>query len=585
MLSKISSLIFRSSAKRQARNPVAKRSYTSASVSRLTADWVVSPMSADAAMQGKLTPTRDRSRDLERNNEWARGFLRALENNVIGENGIGLQMRVRDPGKETFDEIANDKIETAWWRWGRVGNCEVTGQHSWRDAQKIIVRRIAADGEIVVRKVPTREGLRIQLIEADLLDEHMNHTATNGNQIRFGVEFNGDRRPVAYHLLGVHPGDIGYYNVAKKTVRVPADQIIHLYIHERTDQTRGMPWLCASMQGMRMLDGYAEAELVAARTGAAKMGFFTSQTPDGWTGEIDGAGDLKMDASPGTIEELPPGVDFKSWDNNHPNSGYGDFVKSRLRGIATSLGISYNTLASDLEGVNFSSIRAGLLEEREVWKAIQRHLIEHLCEPIFTDWLTLELVSGRLVLPYEKMWKFNVPEFQGRRWAWVDPKKDMEAAILGVRSGQTTLRKIAADNGMDIFDIARTQAADNALFAAAGVVLPEIHDVGMVTMPADTGDGSTPNGKADKNGVSSNDQAAAAGEIQSTGMNGAQITALIDLANQVAAGEIPIESAKVIAMQAFPLIPESEINKIFAGMANFKPKPKPEAKPKIDTEE
>ena len=183
-----------------------------------------------------------------------------------------------------------------------------------------------------------------------------------------------------------------------------------------------------------------------------------------------------MDASPGTIEELPMGVDFKQWNSDHPNAGYGDYVKSMLRGVATSLGISYNTLSSDLEGVNYSSIRAGLLEEREVWKAIQRYLIEHFCEPVFSEWLTLELASNRLGLPFGKMWKFNVPEFQGRRWAWVDPKKDMEAAILAIRSGQKSLRQVVSEQGGDIYDVFRSQAADKALAKEMGITLPELDD-------------------------------------------------------------------------------------------------------------
>lgn len=456
--------------------PRASRNYTAANSSRLTLDWIMSPLSADATLLGKLSAMRSRSRDLERNNEWARGFFRTLENNVIGENGISLQMRVRDPGKETFDEIANDKIETAWWQWGRKGNCSVCKRHSWRDLQRLIVRSLARDGEILIRKVRRRDGLRLQLIEADLLDESANFRADNGNEVRFGVECDGDRMPVAYHLLGRHPGDGQFGSSKSERIRVPADEIIHLFLSERPDQSRGVPWLVASMQGMKMLDGYAEAELVAARTGAAKMGFFTKKTPDGWDGEVDGDGNLSMDASPGTIEELPAGVEFKEWSTDHPNSGYGDFVKSRLRGIATSLGISYNTLASDLEGVNYSSIRAGLIEEREVWKAIQRFLIEHCAEDIFTEWLSLELLSGRLGLPFEKMWKFNVPEFQGKRWAWVDPKKDMEASILGIRSGQTSLRKVVSENGGDIYDVLRSIKADNELAASLGVSLPELVD-------------------------------------------------------------------------------------------------------------
>jgi capsid protein len=83
-------------------------------------------------------------------------------------------------------------------------------------------------------------------------------------------------------------------------------------------------------------------------------------------------------------------------------------------------------------------------------------------------------LQGRLGLPYEKMWKFNVPEFQGRRWAWVDPKKDQEANILAIRSGQTSLRKVVAEAGGDIYDVLTSIKADNDLAASLGVTLPEL---------------------------------------------------------------------------------------------------------------
>ena len=165
------------------------------------------------------------------------------------------------------------------------------------------------------------------------------------------------------------------------------------------------------------------------------------------------------------------GVDFKSWDSNHPNSGYGDFVKSCLRGVATSLGISYNALSNDLEGVNYSSIRAGLLEEREVWKAIQRMIIDHVLVPIFEDWLEIELLSGRLGLPFDKFWKFNVPDFRGRRWPWVDPKKDIEAAVLAMGAKIKPLRDIIADDGGDIYEVMEKIKADEELVSSMGMTL------------------------------------------------------------------------------------------------------------------
>jgi len=458
---------------RKKEQKAAQRSFKSANLSRLTLDWVTASLSQDGELKGKLPILRDRSRDLERNNEWVKGFLRSLENNVLGEKGVSLQVRSQEPNGK-LDEVANSKIGRAWKQWGKTGRCEVTGRLSFSDVQRLILRCIARDGEVIVRMIRSASGLQLQILEADLLDDTYHARTAEGNEIRFGIEYDSFRRPIAYHLLGNHPGDSQFNADFKSRVRVPADEVLHPFRIERPEQSRGIPWLVSSMSRLKMLDGYAEAELVAARTGAAKMGFFTKQTPEGWTGEIDDDGNLPVDASPGTIEELPAGVDFKSWDSNHPNSGYGDFVKSCLRGVATSLGISYNSLSNDLEGVNYSSIRAGLIEEREVWKAIQRFMIDHVLEPIFEAWLEIELLSGRLGLPYDKYWKFNAPDFRGRRWSWVDPKKDMEAAILGIQHRITPLRDVIADNGGDIYEVLQKAKDDEELAASMGLkLMPE----------------------------------------------------------------------------------------------------------------
>lgn len=535
----------------------AKRGFAATASSRLTLDWITASLSSDGEIKGKLPILRDRSRDLERNNEWVKGFLRSLENNTLGEKGISLQVRAKELNGK-LDEIANSKIERAWKQWGKMGNCEVTGRHSWCDFQRLTLRSIARDGEVIIRLIREASGLKLQILEADLLDETYNVRLEGGNEIRFGIEFDQYRRPVAYHLLGNHPGDSQFNADFKRRVRIPADEIIHPFRSERPDQSRGVPWLVSSMARLKMLDGYAEAELVAARTGAAKMGFFTKATPDGWTGEIDDDGNLPVDATPGTIEELPAGVDFKSWDSNHPNSGYGDFVKSCLRGVATSLGISYNSLSNDLEGVNYSSIRAGLIEEREVWKSIQRFLIDHVMERVFEEWLQIELLSGRLGLPFDKIFKFNAPEFRGRRWAWVDPKKDMEAAVIAMENKITPLRDIISDGGGDVYEVLQKFKDDEELAASFGLSLSPDNETSLSVVS----DSNEQDQTEDAN--TSNEEAAESGEIQNTGMNGAQIASLIKLAAEVGEGLIPLNSAKAIAKAAFPLLTEDQINKIFS---------------------
>jgi lambda family phage portal protein len=135
-----------------------------------------------------------------------------------------------------------------------------------------------------------------------------------------------------------------------------------------------------------------------------------------------------MDADPGTIEALAPGLTYKAHDPQHPNSAYGTFMKTRLRGIAAGLGtVSYNTLANDMESVNFASGKLGLDEERLGWRMIQNWFAESVCNEIFPDWLEAALLTQIVRLPMAKFDKFNQPTWRGRRWEYVNPQQEVTA--------------------------------------------------------------------------------------------------------------------------------------------------------------
>ena len=68
-------------------------------------------------------------------------------------------------------------------------------------------------------------------------------------------------------------------------------------------------------------------------------------------------------------------------------------MKALLRFVSSSLGVSYNALASDLEGVNYSSMRSGLLIERDQWRMLQSLMKEQMLQPIFEDWISMVLLS------------------------------------------------------------------------------------------------------------------------------------------------------------------------------------------------
>mgnify|MGYP000723995770 CR=1 FL=1 len=154
------------------------------------------------------------------------------------------------------------------------------------------------------------------------------------------------------------------------------------------------------------------------------------------------SGNPIMEATPGSFEALPQGWSLDSWNPEYPNIETGDFRKAMLRGVGTSLGMSYNTLGNDLESVNFSSARVGLFEEREMWKGLQSWYSETFWEPVFADWLEQSILNAAVALPLGKFAKFNRPVFKARRWPFIDPLKEVSAAKEAMhrshRTGEAT---------------------------------------------------------------------------------------------------------------------------------------------------
>jgi len=453
------------------KGPAFIRAYSGAKTGRLVSDWGTATTSANKEIREGIKPLRARARELERNNDYVRRFLASLENNVLGAGGIKLQAKATD-ASGAFDSVANSKIENAWREWGRVGSCSVTGRHTWLDVQRLVLRSVARDGAVLVRKIRNWDNpfrFALQVVEIDHLD--VEHTAKlkNGNTIRMGVESDEWDRPVAYHLLTNHGGD-EYLGKPSSRERVSADEFLQPFIAERPHQVTGVPWMASSMYRLNQLEAYETAEVVAARLSSCKMGFYTkSETGEGYQGETDAAGNLVQNAEPGTFEELPVGVDFKPFDPQHPSTAYGPFIKSCLRGIAAGLNVSYNSLANDLEGVNYSSIRAGLLEEREQWKAVQNWFVDHVVDPIFREWLQYALLAGAVDLPAAKLDKFTRVEWKPRRWTWVDPLKDTQANALAVQNGFKSRRGIIAEAGADVEDVFSEIAADGELAEGKGI--------------------------------------------------------------------------------------------------------------------
>ncbi len=452
-----------------------KRSYAAGKSGRLfTTGFGSSKRSGDAELQPALSIIRARSRELGRNNEYVKRYIDLLRNNVVGKQGFNMQVRAYgDSGM--LDQNANNQIEKAYKKWMKRGNPTTCGKLSGVDLQKLILSSVSHDGDIFLiehRGKQFADTIAFELVEADLVDEMYNQKLSNGNEIRMGIELDKFKKPVAYHFLQAHPGDQQYATLTKaeKYKRVPAKDVIHIMKPSRVGMSRGEPWLSSAVTALDQLGAFREAAIINARIGASKMGFFTSKTGDGFAGD-DIVDDVPiMEVEPGTMHQLPSGVSFESFDPQYPHSEFDAFHKAVVQGIASAMGVSYAALSGDLSGTSFSSVRQGALDERDAYGNLQVWMIEHAVRPLFERWLSAVMEMGIVTLPLKKLDHFSdAAEFRGRGWSWVDPQKEMNSAVIGLKNGILSLSDVAAQHGKSVDEMMGQIDRDRKLAEQFGI--------------------------------------------------------------------------------------------------------------------
>lgn len=459
------------------------RSYAAAENMARYNDFKVSIGSADAELQMGLGKLRGKARALDRNSSAMVRFLKLVEINVVGPSGFQFKCRVSKLDG-TSDTSLNERVEMAWWKWCQRPTCD--GQMTMVDFLALMAITHARDGEFlfeIVKDSRFPDGIALNPVEADMLDHDLNHAfLPNGNQIKMGVEIDSYGKPVAYHMLLVHPGEATWNMRSTKDRwrRVPADRIIHIYQRRRPGQTRGQPVAASVVNPIKMLDGYREAETMGRRLMAAQGGFI--ETEQGAASTIDALADgretedeesdLIMNVEPGVIRSLKVGQKFKEFNPGGQVSDYQQFESQVKKDIAAGFGISVFSHGMETSGVSYSTGRTVAIEDRDFYKAYQRFLIDGGMEKIFAAWLSAHSMSDNASFPPSRMQAIaDWHSFRGRGWDWVDPAKDIKANVEALRTRQTSLSAVAASRGIDIRDLLAEIADDEALLADFGLTL------------------------------------------------------------------------------------------------------------------
>lgn len=428
----------------------------------------------NSAILAASTVTARRAAYYVRNNAWVDSAVSSLVGNAVG---AGIKPRSQHP-----DPAVRDALHTLWDAW--VDVADAGGLGDFYGLQALAVRAMIEGGEAFARlrtRFPS-DGLPVPF-QVELIDREQVPLDRFGDfgsaRIRAGIEFDTIGRRVAYHVLPARLDDpfAPLTGNPFNPTRVPAEDMVHLFRPIAAGQLRGITWLAPVLLRLHELDQFEDAALVRAKVNALFCGFV--RDPDGTVaGQNDGSavnGILDMGMEPGTLLPLPPGADI-AFSDPKGDTSYDPFVKNHLRAIAAGLGLPYEAMTGDLSGVNYSSIRAGMVEFRRRLEQLQHLTIIHqLCRPVWERFVRLAVLSGALPVsdfsqnpaPYLAV-KWLPPAFE-----WVDPVKDVRAEIEAINAGLKSRSQAIAERGYDAEQLDAEIAADREREQSLGLAFTD----------------------------------------------------------------------------------------------------------------
>jgi lambda family phage portal protein len=224
------------------------------------------------------------------------------------------------------------------------------------------------------------------------------------------------------------------------------------------------------------MEGYSEAEIVAARGAASYMAFI--KTPDAETivADQEVGTEKQLAFEPGLIQQLSPGNDIVMNNPNRPNPNMDPFMRMMLREVAAGIGVSYESLSKDYSQSNYSSSRLSLLDDRDLWRMLQGWFIRSFRKELHRIWLEAAVLAGALKSVRPDMYlgnelKFEAVRFKPRGWGWIDPTKEVEAYKEAVKAGFTTVSDVIAQSagGQDIEDVLDQRRLELDMMAEKGL--------------------------------------------------------------------------------------------------------------------
>lgn len=434
-----------------------KALYDAAGYGRRMKGWSPTSSGPNKAITG-LQNIRNRARDSSRNDWSGESATQSWATNLVG---IGIRPRFKRIKSKTRKQEIND----LWDDFTAVSDAD--GVLNYYGQQTLAVRSWFESGEVFIRRRYRRANkglpvpMQVQLIESDfvpMLDSDAWPGLPKGNIIRSGIELDKDRQRVAYWVHKSHPGDGDVTVTGDMLVRIPAEDIRHMYEVKRPGQLRGVPALAPVLARLRNINDYDDAVLERQKLSNLFVAFITrtlpgldedvdidtlTNMPIEWDGREPVAG-----MQPGMTQELDPGQDVKFANPPEAGTTYSDYMRTANMGTAAAAGLPYEVFSGDIVNVSDRTLRVKILEFRRFAEQRQWQLIIPMfCQPVIEWFADAAVLVGKISA--EEYDDVRRVEHAPHGWAYIHPVQDPQGKQMEVNSGFRSRSSVIAERGDD----------------------------------------------------------------------------------------------------------------------------------------
>jgi capsid protein len=451
---------------------------------------------------------RTRARYEVANNSTLTGIVATKGNDTVG-TGPTLQML-------TEDRDGNSRMEGSFAEWAK----EVDLARKLRT----LVTTSCVGGEVFLVFVynprlvhPVK--LDVELYEGDQFTDPTWQSDSNPLWCD-GIQFDAYGNPLSYRRLKWHPGDLTWGANPMEFEDLPARMVWHHFNHMpgRTGQKRGIPEITPSLPNWPDLRRYCEAVVAAAETAADNAMSIESDTPaDDPADDPEAMDVVELRRRMATV--LPKGYKLNQTKAEQPTTTYGAFTDKKVAEGARCINMPFTIAALDSSNANLS---ARYLDSQIYAKGVKidRGQIDRGLDRILDLFLTEALHLPEPIVPQ------GIDAFP-HKWYWpkvvehADPDKVASAQGQRMKIGTSTYADECAEEGLDWEEVQEKGAR------SLGIPVEEFQRrirFGIWGMAEDQAADA-----ADPTANPADAAAAAAAARAAEPLNGAQITAAIDV--------------------------------------------------------